>query len=306
MPLDVVILGSGSAKPSATRCPSAHAVLHNRHLFLVDCGEGTQMQMCKCGLAIENVRAVFLTHLHADHVLGIFGLLASLSMSGRREDLDVYAHASFQPILEQNVRFFIVHMNFQVRFHAFDPEQNACVYEDRHLAVSTIPLRHRVPTAGFLFHEKPFPPNIRPEAIVRHRLGLAEIASLKEGHDVERESGEVIYAREVLYQKRHPVAYAYLSDTLYSERAASMVQGVDLLYHEATYMHELLPLARQTGHSTALQAGQFAALAHVGKLIIGHYSARYSNVHPLLAEARSAFPNVVLAREGEAHRVACH
>ena len=270
MPLDVVILGSGSAKPSATRCPSAHAVVHNRHLFLVDCGEGTQMQMCKCGLAIENVRAVFLTHLHADHVLGIFGLLASLSMSGRREDLDVYAHASFQPILEQNVRFFIVHMNFQVRFHAFDPEQNACVYEDRHLTVSTIPLRHRVPTAGFLFQEKPFPPNIWPEAIARHRLGLAEIASLKAG------------------------------------RAASMVQGVDLLYHEATYMHELLPLARQTGHSTALQAGQFAALAHVGKLIIGHYSARYSNVHPLLAEARSAFPNVVLAREGEAHRVACH
>ena len=304
MAFDVTILGSGSAKPTRTRCPSAHAVFHGDRLFLVDCGEGTQMQMARCSIAIERVHSIFLTHLHADHALGIFGLIASLSMSSRTAPLTVYAHGSFEPVFRQTVAFFVNRMSFELAFVPIDSEANVVIYEDNGITVTTVPLRHRVPTCGFIFREKPFPPNLKPGVVEEHHLSLAQIARLKEGQDIVLEDGELLSAGECLYQKRRPVSYAYLSDTLFTRRAIPMVEGVDLLYHEATYMADLLPLAKQTGHSTTLQAAEFAKSAGAGKLIVGHYSARYTDLAPLLGEVRSVFQNAVLAIEGQSHRVA--
>lgn len=303
MGIDVTILGSGSARPTAHRLPSSHAVAHGRHLFLVDCGEGTQIQMCRCGLSYERVDAIFLTHLHADHTLGIFGLIASMSMTGRRMPLHVFAHPDLEAILQRGIDFFIAHQNFEIKFHPVQDQEPELIYSNRRLTVTSIPLRHRIPTTGYLFQEKPFPRNIHKDAIETLGLTLAQIASLKRGESVELPDGRRFSSEELTYVKRQPASYAYLSDTLYSERAASFIKGVDLLYHEATYLHENLDLARQTGHSTARQAGQIAQIAEAQKLIIGHYSARYRDLHPLLQEAQEVFPSTVLAKEGEVHRV---
>lgn len=262
------------------------------------------MQMRRFGLPIERTEAVFITHLHADHVLGLFGLIASLSMTGRREPLHIFADPSFESVLRENVRFFVVHLNFEICFHPVDPQHPDTVYSDPRFTVTTIPLRHRIATVGYLFRETPYQPNIRREAIAHHGLSLAEIAALKRGESVRSETATPIEPHDVTYYKRQPVSYAYLTDTLYSERAISFIQGVDLLYHEATYSDELLDLARQTGHSTASQAAQVALRAGATKLIIGHYSARYKDLAPLLDEARSLFPNTALAHEGEVHRIA--
>ena len=293
---NLVVLGSGSAKPTALRAPSAQALCVGRKVFLIDCGEGTALPM-------ERVAAVFITHLHADHTLGIFGLIASLSMSGRTSPLEIFAHAAFKPILDSVIAFFVVHLNFEILFHALPDTPGEVIYMDRQLAVSTIPLNHRIPTLGFKFQEHALPPNIYQEIVDKYSLNKQQIATLKRGEDLLLENGVLIRKEEALYQRRMPRSFAYMSDTLYTTAAAHYIQGVDLLYHEATYMHELLPLAKTTGHSTALQAAQFAQFAGVKRLLLGHYSARYVDPKPLLEEAKGIFPNTSLARELDVYQI---
>lgn len=302
-PWNLVVLGSGSAKPTAFRSPSAQALYVGRQVYLIDCGEGTQMQLCKAALAPERVVAVFITHLHADHTLGLFGLIASLSMSGRTAPLAIYAHRDLKPILDTMVAFFVVHLNFELQFHPLPDTPGATIYADRQLSVSTIPLHHRIPTMGFKFEEHPLPPNIYPEVIEKYALTRQEIATLKRGEDVLLENGDVLSTTEALYQRRNPRSFAYMSDTLYTAAAAEYVEGVDLLYHEATYMQALIQLAKDTGHSTAQQAATFAKLANVKQLLLGHYSARYTDPTPLLQEAVAVFPNTTLARELDVHKI---
>lgn len=300
---DLVVLGSGSAKPTAHRAPSAQALCVGRKIYLIDCGEGTQMQLAKAALPMERVAVVFITHLHADHALGLFGLIASLSMSGRTSPLEIFAHADFKPILDTVVAFFVVHLNFEILFHPLPDAPGEVIYTDRQLSVSTIPLHHRVPTTGFKFQEHPIPPNVRKEFVEKYSLNRQQIATLKRGEDLQLESGESIRTADALYQRHLPRSFAYMSDTLYTSTAAQYVQDVDLLYHEATYMQDLLPLAKTTGHSTAQQAAQFALHAGVKRLIIGHYSARYTDLTPLLEEAKALFPNTILARELDVHQL---
>ncbi len=303
MPFELTILGSGSARPIAERCPSAHALVRGRRLYLVDCGEGTQLQLARCGLPLERVSAIFLTHLHADHALGVFGLLATLSMTNRTAPLRIFAHPEFEEVLRMNLDFFVASQSFSVDFHPFGDDEYETLLDEGNMTVRTVPLRHRVPTRGFVFEERQFPPNIRRDAVREHGLTPEQVRMLKAGEPLRLASGRVLQPEEVLFQKRLASSYAYLSDTSFSPDLAPYLEGVRCLYHEATFMNELADTAQATGHSTAGQAGEMARLVGAERLIVGHFSARYRNLAPLLGQVQEVFPDAIQAREGETHSI---
>jgi len=299
----VTILGSSSALPTINRFPSAHVVNSHERLFLLDCAEGTQIQLRKYRLNMNRIDHIFISHLHGDHVLGIFGLISTLNLIGRKTPLNIYAHPDFEEILNTNVRFFNDRMSFDINFHPLNCEMVETIYEDKHLTVSTLPLRHRMPTVGFLFVEKQQLPNVRKELIQKYSIGLADIVKIKNGEDFVTTEGERIPNSELTYYSHTPRSYAYCTDTFYSERLVGLIKNVDLLYHEATFVSKDLSLAKQTGHSTAAQAATVAHKANVGKLIIGHFSSRYKNTLQHEAEAREIFPNTSLVEDGQVYEI---
>lgn len=303
MALDITILGSGSALPTLSRMPSAHAVQSGGKTYLVDCGEGTQMRLVAARIPFESIAAIFLTHAHADHTLGLFGLLASMNMQRRKRSLTVYGPRGFEEIFWSNVRFFLDRVEFKLGFVPLDDDEAHQIHTDRQLNVTSIPLRHRIPTVGFVFRENERPLNVRREAVRRYGLTLEEIALAKQGIDLHRETGEEIKAAEITFRHRDPVSYAYMSDTRFSERAIAMVEHVDVLYHEATYMEDLAAHATETGHSTTRQAAEFAKRVGANRLIVGHFSSRYADVAPMVEEVQNSFPRATAAREGDRYRV---
>ncbi|HDP74786.1 MAG TPA: ribonuclease Z [Bacteroidales bacterium] len=303
MTFSVTILGSSSALPTSKRFPSAHVLNVHERLFLIDCGEGTQIQLRRFKLPINRINHIFLTHSHGDHVLGIFGLISTFNLLGRKADLHVYGVTDFEDIFYKNIDYFTDQMSFKVIYHVVDPFKVEQIYTDRHVVVSTLPLRHRVPAVGYLFREAPKPLNIRKELIAKYNLSLSEIVEIKNGSDYITPKGEVIPNSEFTYIASLPRSYAYCSDTLYSERLVGLVKNVDLLYHEATFLHSHLKLARLTGHSTAKQAATVAFKAGVGKLIIGHFSSRYKNEKDLLKEAEEIFPLTEIVNDGNTFSV---
>lgn len=309
MAFDIVILGCGSARPMAMRHPAAQALVTQRHIYLIDCGEGTQMQMARASLPLERIRAIFLTHLHADHLLGLFGVITSLSMSSRVKPLHIYAHPNLEPWLEFNIRFHVEHKRFPIQFHPIPPAEELTpqappIYQDKAIRVMGIPLDHRIPTTGFRFQEVATPPNIRQEVVKKYQLVPQQIYHLKQGHALSLANEKVLTPSKALYHKRYPASYAYLSDTRYCPSVLPYIEGIELLYHEATYCADLKELAHTTGHSTAQQAATIARDAKVCKLLVGHYSRRYTTLTPLLEEAQAVFPNTRLAMELDLHRVA--
>lgn len=303
MTFSVTILGSSSALPTANRFPSAHVINSHERLFLVDCAEGTQIQLRRYHQKMNRINHIFLSHLHGDHVLGIFGLISTFNLLGRTTPLNIYAHPDFEEILNTNVRFFNDRMSFQVLFHPLNCSIVETLYEDKHLTVSTLPLRHRMPTVGFLFKEKQQLPNVHKSLINKYSIGLADIVRIKNGEDFITHSGDVIPNSELTFQSHIPRSYAYCSDTFYSERLVGLVKDVDLLYHEATFLSKDINLAKQTGHSTAAQAATVAQKANVGKLIIGHFSSRYKNALQHEVEAREIFPNTFAIEDGQVYEI---
>ncbi len=303
MTFSVTILGSSSALPTVNRFPSAHVINSHERLFLVDCGEGTQVQLRRFHQRMSSINCVFISHLHGDHVLGLFGLISTFNLLGRKKTLDIYAHPDFEAILRSNVSFFNDYLSYRIEFHPINCNVVETIYEDKHITVSTLPLRHRVPTVGFLFREKATLPNIRKEAIARYSLGLADIVRIKNGEDFRTAEGELIPNAELTFHSHTPRSYAYCSDTFYSERLVGLIKGVDLLYHEATFLDKDLGLAKQTGHSTAVQAATVALKADVGQLIIGHFSSRYKNALQHEAEAREIFPNTFAVEDGQVYEI---
>ena len=290
MTFRVTILGSGSALPTAERNPSAHALNVHEQFFLIDCGEGTQLRLRQAGINPLKIKAVFITHLHGDHVFGIFGLLSTMGLLGRETPLKIFAPRPFDEILASHMQYFDTHLPYSVEWCEVRTREHAMIYENKVMEVWTVPLRHRVPCAGFLFREKTPPRNIRKEAIERYSLGIAQCAAAKRGEDITLDSGEIVPNAELTYIPYEGRSYAYLADTQYSARAAGLVAGVDLLYHEATFAGEDKALARKTGHSTAAQAAKVALKAEAKKLLLGHFSSRYKDVSLLGDEARAIFP----------------
>jgi len=302
----VTILGSSSALPTSQRFPAAHALNVHERLFLVDCGEGTQIQLRKYKQKLSRLEQIFISHLHGDHVLGLVGLISTLNLLGRKAPLTIWAHAPLQPILDQNLKFFVNELKFSIVFKALDTKNRKVIFEDKTLTIESIPLKHRIPSTGFIFKEKPKQPNIRKELIDKYSIPLADIIRIKEGADFVTPQGQIIPNSELTHVSSPPRSYAYCSDTKHFDGLAEMVHGVDLLYHEATFSKDLTKMARSTGHSTAEQAAKIAELAKVKRLIIGHFSSRYKDVDVLVNEARKIFTETYAAEEGLEFKIKSH
>lgn len=299
MSIAVTILGNSSAKPSASGHPSAQVVNVNEQYFLVDAGEGVQRQMARCGISALKLRAVFISHLHGDHLYGLFPLLSTLGLYGRRTPLRIYAPRPFGEILEAFLRLCESNLPYTPEWVEVDTTKHQIIFENDTTEVWSLPLRHRIPTAGYLFRQKEPALNVKKYAIERYGLTVQQIVQAKRGEDVELESGEVLPNEAITYRPYGVLSYAYCSDTNYSARLAGMVAGVDMLYHEATYAADMRRTAKERGHATTADAAKVAKMAEVGRLLIGHFSSRYKDLSPLLNEAREIFPSTDIAREGE-------
>jgi ribonuclease Z len=297
MTFSVNILGNASAMPTKQHFPTAQILNVHGRLFLIDCGEGAQMQLQQCGLSFLKIDAVFISHLHGDHLFGLFGLLSTMSMLGRRSALPIYAPEGLQQILDDHLKYFGTEMQYTPVVHAIDTVKPALIYENKAMTVHSIPLQHRVPAAGFLFRERTPQLNVHKDMIKKYGLSFPEIVQLKRGEDVLRDNGSIISVAETTYLPRQVRSYAFCSDTALSEEVIAAVRGVDLLYHEATFQNDRRDLAAETLHSTAADAAYVAKAANVKKLLIGHFSSRYTDDSGFLQEAQAIFPNTEIAKE---------
>ena len=296
-PFRVHILGCGSALPTLHHNASAQVVEIRGKLFLVDCGEGTQVQLRRSRLRFTKISAVFITHLHGDHCFGLIGMLSTFGLLGRTARLAIYAPAALEDMLKQQMQLFCHDFDYEVDFHAVDTSQQQVIYEDRSLTVESIPLEHRMPCCGYLFREKPSMPHIRRDMIDFYQIPTSQINNIKAGADWTTPDGEVV-KNERLVEPADPTrSYAYCSDTHYIPTLPSRIKGVSTLYHESTYGEDNLLMAQKYYHSTARQAALVAREAGVGQLLLGHYSSRYEDEQVLLREAREVFENTHLTDE---------
>lgn len=291
----VTILGCGSAKPSLRHNPSAQLVNFRDNLFLIDCGEGTQLQMMRMRCKMNRLRHIFISHLHGDHCYGLPGLLSTMGLNGQNGRVAVHLPEEGVSLLKPLVDYSA--HDLQVDFVPYE-YGNHVIFEDKSLIVNTVPLKHRLPTVGFVFREKAKLRHVDGEMVRYHEVPVRLIPDIKAGADYVKPDGTVVPNSRLTRSADPSRSYAYISDTLPLKAVANEVKGVDLLYHEATFLQELRLRARETCHTTAQQAGQLACNAEVKKLLIGHFSSRYMDEAPLLEEARKEFPNTELAREG--------
>ena len=299
MAFTVTILGNSSAKPTPKAHPSAHVVNLNEQYYLVDAGEGVQQQLIRRGINPLRLRAVFISHLHGDHCFGLFPLIATLGLEGKRTPLDIYAPAPMGDILEYHKKYFWDDLPYEVKWHEVKTTEHCIVFENNTLEVWSVPLRHSIPTAGYHFKEKEPKLNVDKFKIAKYNLSISQIVAAKRGEDIVLSTGEVIPNAELTYIPFKPRSYAYLSDTNYSAKAAERVKGVDLLYHETTYAQSEEMWAKGRGHSTTFDAAKVALKAEAKRLIIGHFSSRYKDHELLRDECRTIFENTDIATEGD-------
>jgi ribonuclease Z len=285
--------------PAYGRHPSAQFIEIQNRSFLVDCGEATQMQLMRMQSNFHRINHIFISHLHGDHYLGLMGLIFTLHLQRRTNDLHVYSHRGLDEIITTQLRYSRSAPSFRIIFHRLEKGVREIIFEDDALTVETIPLSHKIRCSGFLFKEKPKPRRI-DKTKMPDGLLLQHIVSLKQGQDVLDENGNVIYRNsDFTLPPRKSRTYAYCSDTEFDKNFIKQINKVDLLYHEATFVESDEAKARETKHSTAKQAATVAQLAEVGSLLLGHFSARYRDLVPILEEARTIFPDSRLALEGE-------
>ena len=290
------VLGTASALPTTERHPSAQVLDVRGRLFMIDCGEGAQMQMRKAGLSFLKIEHICLSHIHGDHIFGLFGLLSTMARLGRSSQLNIYAPRNFRPVLDFFLATFGEGILFEINYVPLSMDAPELVYENRTTELLAFPLNHRVETFGFIIREKRPQFNVHKEAIARYGLTLAEIGALKRGEDVVRED-MVIPHSEAAYLPYEPRSYAYCSDTAPFPELADWIRGVSLLYHESTFPDSMAEMAARTYHSTTLQAAQIAREAGVGRLLVGHYSSRFPDVGFFLEEIRTIFPDADLAHD---------
>lgn len=299
MSFKITILGSSGAVPAYGRYTSSQLVeIQNRH-FLVDCGEGAQMQLMKLQANFHRIDHIFISHLHGDHFLGLMGLIFTMHLQKRTNELHIYSHRGLDEIITTTFRYTQSVPNFNIVFHRLEKDVREVIFEDEVLTVETIPLKHRIRCSGFLFKEK-----IKPRRIDKTRLPeglpLLQVANLKKGHDITDADGNVLYKNaDLTFDPRPSRSYAYCSDTAYNESMIDQIRDVDMLYHEATFEEEEAQKAAETFHSTARQAATIALKANAKGLLLGHFSARYKDLTPILKEAHATFENAHLAVEGD-------
>lgn len=296
---NITILGCGSATPTTRHNPSAQAVRYRNKLMLVDCAEGTQLQMRRYGLSFAKISDIFISHLHGDHFLGLPGLLSTMALHSVEGTVTVHTFAEGADLLRHAMAIFCREHTFNIEYDIIDPENPGVVYEDSNLVVTAFPLYHRVPCVGYLFRERPKLPHIDGEAVKYHGVPHYMINTIKAGADFVREDGTVIPNSWLVKGTDRSASYAYCSDTTFDPRVAEAVRGVDVLYHEATYNDALAHKAAPRGHSTAREAGRLASMAGAGELVLGHYSKQILDERKLVAEASEEFHGpVIAANEG--------
>lgn len=303
MNFDIHILGSNSALPTAKRFPSCHVVNFREKLFMIDCGEGAQIQMRKQHLKFSRLNHIFLSHLHGDHIFGLPGLLSTFGLLNRTSDLHIYSPDELESILRPFIEHFSHQLPYKIIFHRVDPKKHNCIYEDRSLQVFTVPLKHRVPTCGYLFKEKPAEKNIKKDMIDFYGLSIKQIKEIKDGMDLRLEDGTIVANASLTIEPAKPRSYAYCSDTKFMPENAELLKNIDLLYHEATFASEEELLASGTYHSTSAQAAEMAKLCEADQLIIGHFSARYKQADVVLKQAKAIFPNTIAIEDGMVFKI---
>ncbi len=294
----VTILGCGSATPTLRHNPSAQLVTYRQQAMLIDCGEGTQLQLRRYGCSFAKISHIFLSHLHGDHFLGLPGLLSTMALHDVGGTVTIHTFAEGAALIRNILDLVCRDRPYTLKFDIIDPKNPGIVYSDSQLEVEAFPLYHRVPCVGYIFREKPKKRHINGEAAKFYGVPHYAMESLREGADLELPDGRVIANSLLTKDPDRAMSYAYCSDTTYDPRVAEAVRGVDVLYHEATYGDNMEAKAKPRGHSTARQAARIAEMAGAGKLVIGHYSKTVENPAVLVAEASEEFKNVIAANEG--------
>lgn len=299
MKFELTLLGTGAAMPMPGRFTSAQVLSVNDSLCLIDCGEGTQMRLTEYQVRRSRIGQIFISHLHGDHFYGLMGLLTSFALNDRQQPLDVFSPPGLEEIINVMLHYQgSGEISYPITFHQVDTAKHQLLFENQHIEVFSIPLQHRIPTTGYLIREKQRPRNILPEKITAYNIPVSLIKNIKNGADFQLSDGTIIPNHELTTAPPPPRAYAYCSDTMYKPDIVPIIKGVDILYHEATYLHPDEAIAIQNGHATARQAAMIAKAANVEKLVIGHFSARYKEAQLFEQEARAVFPNTISGVDG--------
>ena len=292
-------MGSSSATPIFNRNPTSQALNINERLYLIDCGEGTQQQMLRFDIKASRIDHIFISHLHGDHYLGLVGLLSSMHLNGRKKALYLFGPAHLKEIIDLQFKYSETTLQFPLEFTAIDAQKSEVIINNSDVIIETIPLDHRIACTGFLFKEKKRLRKLIKEKLEDLNVPVEYYTALKRGNDYTSASGEVYKNDTLTTDSQAPKSYAYCSDTLYNEQYFEQISNATLLYHESTFLNDMLDRAKETHHTTALQAGEIALKTNARKLLIGHFSARYKTLNELLDEARSVFPETELAIEGK-------
>lgn len=298
-PFSVTILGSSSALPTTTRFPTSQVVNLNDRLYLIDCGEGTQIQLRKFGIKAGKINHIFISHLHGDHIFGLPGLISSMVLGGKKGELHIYSHSELKIMMDHLMKFMNEFEDFRVVYHPLSFRGRATIFEDSKIVVDSFPLKHRIPCCGFIFREKPHELHLRGDKMDYLNVPIKDRVAIKHGADFQTPEGKIISNAELTFPPDPVRSYAFCTDTVCRKQIIPIIKNVDLLYHEATFADDLSELALKTYHTTARQAAQLAAEAGVKKLIIGHFSSRYKSVTPLVDEASVVFPNTFPANDGD-------
>ena len=303
MKFEVTILGSSSATPVYNRNPTAQLLNCNEKFYLIDCGEGTQQQLIRYGIKASKIDYIFISHLHGDHYFGLIGLLSTMHLNGRIKPIHIFAPAPLMEILELQFRHSETVIRYDIEFVPLVADVSRTIFENHDVSVETIVLNHRIPCTGFKFTEKKRLRRLMIEKLEAENVPINYYSLLKRGADLNFPDGRLLKNEEYTIDSDQPRSYCYCSDTLFNDSYLPVIANCDLLYHEATFLHEMLDRANQTHHTTALQAAEAARIVGAKKLLIGHFSSRYKTLQPLLEEATSVFEQTQLAIEGTTYQI---
>ena len=298
MSFKLTILGCSSAIPTVTNNPTAQLLNVNERFFLIDCGEGTQVQLKKYKINLQRIHHVFISHLHGDHYFGLIGLISSMHLLGRNKELHIYAHEQLKGIIDLQLAASNTELNYPLFFHPIPEDTEGVLFEDDSISIRNIMLDHSLTCSGFLFKEKKCKRKINKTAIQKLNIPFDKFKGIKEGADWINSNGDVIKNKDITLANSLPHTYAFCTDTRYNEELIDKIRGADLLYHEATFKRDLSDRANETGHSTTFDASEIARKANVKNLMIGHFSQRYKNLDELLIEVKENFTNSMIANSG--------
>jgi len=304
MSFSVTVIGSNSAVPAHGRHPSAQVVTINDKLYLIDCGEGSQMLLTEFGIKWMRFNQIFITHLHGDHIFGLIGVISSYHLMRRNRPLEIYSPAGLEQVIRMQLEAGHTELCYPLHFHVVDHTQAGVIFENEDILVETAILLHRVPCVGYIFREKKRQPKIIREKLAEYAIPVELIPEIKSGKDIlDEQTGERIPNSELTIPPPRARSFAYICDTAYAPEIVPLLKNIDLLYHDSTFGEESAQRAEDTFHSTAKQAARIAKAANAGMLMIGHFSSKYDDLQPLLREAMEEFPNSVLAQEGKTFEI---